>query len=807
MARIYTRLVLAAAAAIISPAAFAQFQPTMPLPRSLLSHTAVTLDGRVYVAGGISSDSAPNYLNNVYYCAQILPDGQLGPWLAASPMPEFMGLGMHAAAAYNGRLYVLGGTNRYGSRNTVYFSGVNADGTLAGWQRGTWLPERLYAHSAAVLNGRLYITGGISVNSGATSKTWSAPVNADGSLGAWRAEKPLPVTLFGHTSFARGGRLFVLGGSTGSSLYSAGGGATGLSGAVYSAAANADGTLGDWQLQPSLPDSVAFYGLAVSDKSVYMLGGFDGAISNAVYFAPFAQDGTLGSWVALNTLPKGLLSLAAVSNGDYLYSIGGGVSYIDNPVPDIYFSKLKTDLRAFVQMTPDVINKKASGKWVTVIMGLPEADAASVDPASVRITSLNGQAVAPILPDPKWTAKLYTGDSTEFTGLQGVTYLMIKFSRQAVASLIPEGDFSIGIEGLLADGRAFRGESMNRALKAAKTPVVPQENGAGLRMGQGGAKVNIPKGAFKGNPDLLLAAAPEDQEALTQDEKDRRGRNMGARGLKAASAPFEFGPHGMVFDKPVTISLPYDPASLPEGADENALKIAYWNDSTGEWEILPSAVSKADRTVSADVAHFSVYQVLADAPAPAPVAADTSTAAVAAPVVTDTTTTTVAAPVVTDTTTATVAAPVVTDTTTATVAAPVVTDTATATVAAPVVTDTTTAAPAAPESPAAPALPAVPEAFAVSEAYAFPNPSLPGQSPKLHLTVTGGSKASVRVYTASGRLERETSVSGGPAACGAAQCYELPLGSGLPSGVYYYSAEVDGGAKKIRKAGKFAVIR
>ena len=706
-------------------------------------------------------------------------------------MPEFLGLGMHAAAVYNGRLYVIGGTNRYGSRNTVYFSGTNADGTLAGWQRGTYLPERIYALAAAVLNDRLYIVGGISANSGATGKTWSAAVNPDGTLGAWRAEKPLPVSLFGHTSFARGGRLFVLGGSTGSSLYSAGGGATGLSGAVYSAAANADGTLGDWQLQPSLPDSVAFYGMAISDKSVYMLGGFDGAISNAVYFAPFAQDGTLGSWVALNTLPKGLLSLAAVSNGDYLYSIGGGTSYIDNPIPDIYFSKLKTDLRAFVQMTPDVINKKANGKWVTVIMGLPEADAASVDPSSVKITSLNGQSVAPIPPDPKWTAKLYTGDSTEFTGLQGITYLMIKFSRQAVANLIPEGDFSIGIEGLLADGRAFRGESMNRALKTAKTPVVPQENGAGLRTGQGGVKVNIPKGAFKGNPDLLLAAAPEDQEGLTQGEKDRRGKSMGSRGLEAASAPFEFGPHGMVFDKPVTISLPYDPASLPAGVDESALQVAYWNDATGEWEILPSAVSRADRTVSADVAHFSVYQVIAAAPLPA-----------------DTTTVTppIAAPVAIDTITAPAAIPVVVDTVTAPAAIPVVADTVTAPAADPVTVSTTTAPPT-PGIPAIPAPPALPEAFAVSEVYAFPNPALPGQSPRLHLTVNGGSKASVRVYTASGRLEHESSVSGGPAACGAAQCYDLPLGSGLPSGVYYYSAEVDGGAKKIRKAGKFAVIR
>lgn len=719
---------MVAAALLLAPSAFAQFQATTPLPQPLLSHTAVTLNGRIYVAGGISDSGSitggAGYLNNIYYCADMNADGTLGAWKAASPMPEFLGLGMHAAAAYNGRLYVLGGTNLLGPRNVVYFSGVNADGTLAGWLPTTPMPQKITGHSAAVYGGRLYVTGGLARGVGATSLTYSAPINSDGTVGAWRYETPLPVTLFGHKSFARAGRIFVLGGSSSPTLFGPLGEPAGaLSSQVYAAAINADGTLGAWQAQPQLPAQLAFYALVDTEKSVYLLGGFDGGVVNSVYFSPIAADGSLGAWQALQALPQNLLSLAAVATKDYLYSIGGGLSYIDAPTSGIYLSKISAEPKAFVKLNPSTINPKSNGKWVTVIIGLPEADAAAIVPASVKISAINGQAIAPILADPKWTTKLYTGDSDEFPGMAGVKYVMLKFSRQAVAGVIPEGEFSTKVVGLLADGRAFSGESMNRALSSNKNFSAQLEDRAGERKGPGGVKVNLPKGAFKGNPELLLMAAPEDTEALAAPEKEKRSNGMKTRGLAAASESFEFGPHGSVFDKPVTISLPYNAEKLPAGSDEAALKVAYWNQASGEWEVLPSVVSKADKLVSADVGHFSVYQVISEV--------------------------------------------------------------------------TPSAAPA----------PALVAAFSVGEVYVFPNPALKGALPKLHVSATSADRVAVKVYSVSGRLVYDTSYAGAPASIGGGTAYELELRGGLTSGVYYFAVEAGSGSQKIKRSGRFAVVR
>ncbi len=717
---------LAAAVTLTAAGAYGQFQPTTSLPEALLAHSAVDLNGRIYVSGGVGNLNQNNYLNDVYYCAQILPDGQLGPWQTASSMPQTQGLGLHASLAHDGRLYVLGGTNIYGARNEIYFSNVNQDGTLSAWTLTARLPTRMFAHSVADYGGRFYLTGGLDRFSDPLGAVYSAQVNADGTLGAWRAETPLPVPLFGHRSFARGGKLFVLGGFSGpGGLYGPGGApAAGLSGAVYAADINPDGTLGAWQAQPPLPTGLAFYGMAVSDKSVYLLGGFNGGTSNAVYFAPFTAAGGLGSWVPLQALPKGLLALAAVSDGEYLYSMGGAQSYLDDPVADIYFSRLKTELSAFVELTPTTINTRANGKWVTVIIGLPEADASAIVPSSVRISAINGAAVAPIAPDPKWTAKLYTGDSTDFSGLDGVSYVMLKFSRQAVADIVPAGDFSIKLEGSLSDGRAFSGESMNRGLRSDKLFTEVTEKRAGTRRTPEGVRVDIPPGAFNGNPDLLLTAEPEEEGDSTPAEKARRAAGLKTGGLAAVSKPFEFGPHGMVFLKPITVSLPYTAAALPAGTAESSLRIGYWNPDSGAWEILPSTVSKADGLVTAQVAHFSLYQVLSEAaPASAPTPIPSS------------------------------------------------------------------------------------GQFSLGEVYVYPDPAVPGRPPKLHVAVSSGDRASVKIYSTSGRLVHETSVSGAPGTFNGESAYELDLGGDFTSGIYYYSAEVDNGAQKLHRSGKFAVVR
>ena len=143
----------------------AQFQAVSPLPQALLAHSAVVWNNRVYVAGGISNTGGlrgtGGFLNNVYYCASLNPDGTLGAWQSAGNMPELLGLGMHASVAYDGTIYVLGGTNMFGPREVAYYSAINADGSLAGWAQTNPMPQKLMSHAAVVVNKRIYVKGGL----------------------------------------------------------------------------------------------------------------------------------------------------------------------------------------------------------------------------------------------------------------------------------------------------------------------------------------------------------------------------------------------------------------------------------------------------------------------------------------------------------------------------------------------------------------------------------------------------------------------------------------------------------------------
>ena len=99
----------------------------------------------------------------------------------------------------------------------------------------------------------------------------------------------------------------------------------------------------------------------------------------------------------------------------------------------------------------------------------------------------------------------------------------------------------------------------------------------------------------------MLSIEGDKDENESRKEAAGKTRQVARRGYA-----YEFGPDGSVFDKPLTISLPYD------GDEKNPgnLAIAWWNENSRLWELLPSRFDASARLIKADVAHFSQYQVV-----------------------------------------------------------------------------------------------------------------------------------------------------------------------------------------------------
>jgi hypothetical protein len=71
----------------------------------------------------------------------------------------------------------------------------------------------------------------------------------------------------------------------------------------------------------------------------------------------------------------------------------------------------------------------------------------------------------------------------------------------------------------------------------------------------------------------------------------------------------DLGPDGATFSPPITLTIAYDPAALPKGANENELVIASWDGA--KWISLETTVNADADSVSAKVGHFTVFGVLA----------------------------------------------------------------------------------------------------------------------------------------------------------------------------------------------------
>ena len=311
------------------------------LPQALYAATSVVYNGYVYELGGsYYNGSVYTYFSTVYY-APINSNGSLGAWVndTASPLPQTIEYA--TSVVYNGYVYELGGYNGTTSLSTVYYAPINSNGSLGAWVNDTAspLPAIIEQATSVVYNGYVYELGGGGAVTYSTT-VYYAPINSDGSLGSWVNDtaSPLPRAVNSATSVVYNGYVYVLGGN------SSGGPGTTLS-TVYYAPINSDGSLGSWvnDTASPLPVSEAMSITDVFNGYIYEIGGIGGgSYVTTVYYAPINSDGSLGSWVndTASPLPQTLASATSVVYNGYIYELGGNTSSLINIASTVYYSQV-----------------------------------------------------------------------------------------------------------------------------------------------------------------------------------------------------------------------------------------------------------------------------------------------------------------------------------------------------------------------------------------------------------------------------------------------------------------------------------
>jgi hypothetical protein len=106
-----------------------------------------------------------------------------------------------------------------------------------------------------------------------------------------------------------------------------------------------------------------------------------------------------------------------------------------------------------------------------------------------------------------------------------------------------------------------------------------------------------------------------DRTPLTEITVTRIVNNIpkASAGFSFAGSVFDFSPNGASFDKPVTITIKYDPSQMPSGFSPAKMVIAWYNTANNQWENLATTVDPFTKSVYAKVTHFTNFAVLLQA--------------------------------------------------------------------------------------------------------------------------------------------------------------------------------------------------
>ncbi len=237
-------------------------------------------------------------------------------WSATTPLPAARGFAAAVGAdafdslvSGNGNLYVLGGLDATGNAtSTVYFASLGADGTVPATASGTWatttsLPQPLFAASAAIFHGRIYVAGGNDASGAPVATVYSSRIAADGTLGAWQAQPSLPTALAYHQLVTSAGSLYVLGGDTAAVDPVSSAQSSSAQGAIYYQSVDIrDGNLvgATWTVNAAaLGKAREKFTAVVAGGYVLVSGGlYNGAStgSSEESYAQIASDGSVGSF-------------------------------------------------------------------------------------------------------------------------------------------------------------------------------------------------------------------------------------------------------------------------------------------------------------------------------------------------------------------------------------------------------------------------------------------------------------------------------------------------------------------------------
>lgn len=243
------------------------------LQKARWGHSCHVIGNYLYVIGGVDGNT---YYGDVER-AELLADGSLGPFQVVPGVTLNTARQAHTSHVIGNYLYVIGGGTAFLSvANTVERAQINPDDTLGTFAvvPGVSLVENRFTHTSHLIGQYLYVVGGNSGGGGAIKSTERATVNGDGSIGTF-ATVPgagLVTPRYDHSSQVVGNALYVIGGWSES----------GLKNSVEQAPVNTDGSIGAFATVQGLSQATGRIWATnlLVDNRLFIIGGSPDAVNS-----------------------------------------------------------------------------------------------------------------------------------------------------------------------------------------------------------------------------------------------------------------------------------------------------------------------------------------------------------------------------------------------------------------------------------------------------------------------------------------------------------------------------------------------
>lgn len=229
----------------------------------------------------------------------------------------------HSVATLNGKVYVLGGIRPDGVGGLTTVPDVEVyDPRRDSWTTAAPLPVVMNHPNVAAVGGKIYVLGALS---GGTS--WQALRNSyvyNPHTDRWSALAPMPSgTERGSAAVGVRGRTIYLAGGM-RTLTPGPGGLQDTVALVHSY----NVTTGRWQTLPDLPEARDHVGGAVIGRTLYVVGGRDRGQVN-VRDTVYALDLRTHRWTERAPMPTARGGLATAVVGSTIYTFGGEGNVVD----------------------------------------------------------------------------------------------------------------------------------------------------------------------------------------------------------------------------------------------------------------------------------------------------------------------------------------------------------------------------------------------------------------------------------------------------------------------------------------------